>query len=121
MSPADHSDGNGEGRIRADIGGYSERHSDDTPRLSGATRAMRGLIIGYQRATDHRPSPCRYVPSCYYAVEAVEVHGAAKGVWLSVRRLLRCRPGGPSGWDPVPDADGRLAPDPTAREAVSGV
>ncbi|WP_419851521.1 membrane protein insertion efficiency factor YidD [Candidatus Poriferisocius sp.] len=96
---------------------------------------MRSLITGYQRATDHRPSPCRYVPSCsYYAVEAVEVHGAVRGAWLSVRRLLRCRPGAPSGWDPVPDADGRLAPDPTLGptgscevseepqvEAVSGV
>ncbi|MCY3631206.1 MAG: membrane protein insertion efficiency factor YidD [bacterium] len=90
--------------------------------LSMAARAIKVLITGYQRATDHRPSPCRYVPSCsYYAVEAVEVHGAAKGAWLSVRRLLRCRPGGPSGWDPVPDANGHLAPDPTAREAVSGV
>lgn len=84
--------------------------------LSMAARVMRGLITGYQRATDHRPSPCRYVPSCsYFAVEAVEVHGAAKGAWLSLRRLLRCRPGAPSGWDPVPDASGRLAPDPTLR------
>lgn len=90
--------------------------------MSMAARAMKGLITGYQRATDHRPSPCRYVPSCsYYAVEAVEVHGAAKGAWLSVRRLLRCRPGAPTGWDPVPDASGLLAPDPTSNEAVSGV
>lgn len=94
----------------------------DTLTLGRVARAMRGLIIGYQRATDHRPTPCRYVPSCsYFAVEAVEVHGAARGAWLSVRRLLRCRPGGPSGWDPVPDASGHRAPDPTAREAVSGV
>ena len=82
--------------------------------MSMAARAVKGLITGYQRATDHRPSPCRYVPSCsYYALEAVEVHGAASGVWLGLRRLLRCRPGGPSGWDPVPDESGRLAPDPT--------
>ena len=97
----------------------------ETPGRSGqsvAARAIAALIVGYQRATDHRPSPCRYVPSCsYYAVEAVEVHGAVKGAWLSVRRLLRCRPGAPSGWDPVPDANGCVAPDPTAREAVSGV
>ncbi|MCY3911153.1 MAG: membrane protein insertion efficiency factor YidD [bacterium] len=87
-----------------------------------AARVIKSLITGYQQATDHRPSPCRYVPSCsYYAVEAVEVHGAAKGAWLSVRRLLRCRPGAPSGWDPVPDSSGRLAPDPTADEAVTCV
>ena len=89
---------------------------------SRAARALSALIVGYQRATDHRPSPCRYVPSCsYYAAEAVEVHGAVKGAWLSARRLLRCRPGGPSGWDPVPDANGCMAPDPTAREVVSSV
>ena len=96
--------------------------SNGVLRLSVAARILRTLITGYQRATDHRPSPCRYVPSCsYYAVEAVEVHGAAHGAWLSLRRLLRCRPGGPSGWDPVPDRNGHLAPDPTAKEAVSGV
>ena len=95
---------------------------DRRSEMSMVARAIKGLITGYQRATDHRPSPCRYVPSCsYYAVEAVEVHGAAKGVWLSLRRLLRCRPGAPTGWNPVPDANGRLAPDPTASEAVSGV
>lgn len=94
------------------------RHSG----MSLAARAIKGLITGYQRATDHRPTPCRYVPSCsYYAVEAVEVHGAAKGAWLGMRRLLRCRPGAPSGWDPVPDTNGRLAPDPTANKAVTSV
>ena len=85
-----------------------------------AARGIGSLIKGYQRMTDHRPSPCRYVPSCsHYAAEAVEVHGAAKGAWLSLRRLLRCRPGGPSGWDPVPDANGRLACDPTLRPSDS--
>lgn len=90
--------------------------------LSIPGRVVKTAITGYQRATDHRPSPCRYVPSCsYYAVEAVEVHGAAKGAWLSLRRLLRCRPGAPTGWDPVPDEHGCLAPDPTAGQAVSNV
>ncbi|WP_420639433.1 membrane protein insertion efficiency factor YidD [Candidatus Poriferisocius sp.] len=90
--------------------------------MTPAARLVRGLIVGYQRATDHRPSPCRYVPSCsYYAVEAVEVHGALKGTWLGLTRLLRCRPGGPSGWDPVPDEHGRRAPDPTAEEVPTGV
>ena len=90
--------------------------------MSTAARAVKVLITAYQRATDHRPTPCRYVPSCsYYAVEAVEVHGAVKGAWLSMRRLLRCRPGAPTGWDPVPDANGRVAPDPTANEAVTRV
>ena len=95
---------------------------DDRSEVGLAARVVHGLITVYQRATDHRPSPCRYVPSCsYFAFEAVEVHGAVKGTWLSLRRLLRCRPGAPNGWDPVPDENGRLAPDPTASEAVSGV
>ncbi len=76
------------------------------------------FIVVYQKATDHRPTPCRFVPSCsYYALEAVEVHGAIKGSWMAVRRLVRCRPGSASGWDPVPDRAGNLAPDPTASKA----
>jgi putative membrane protein insertion efficiency factor len=47
---------------------------------------------------------CRYEPSCsHYAYEAVERHGALRGVWLAVRRLGRCRPLGGRGYDPVPD------------------
>lgn len=61
------------------------------------------LILAYQRAVEGRPSPCRFTPSCSsYALEALEVHGRRRGLWLAVRRLLRCRPFGPSGWDPVP-------------------
>jgi len=61
------------------------------------------LILAYQRAMEGRPSPCRFSPSCStYALEALEVHGTRRGLWLTVRRLLRCRPFGPSGWDPVP-------------------
>jgi putative membrane protein insertion efficiency factor len=52
-----------------------------------------------------RPSPCRFTPTCSaYAVEALEVHGRWRGLWLTLRRLVRCRPFGPSGWDPVPEA-----------------
>ncbi len=46
---------------------------------------------------------CRHVPSCSdYAREAVERHGAARGLWLALRRLSRCHPLGSSGYDPVP-------------------
>jgi putative membrane protein insertion efficiency factor len=46
---------------------------------------------------------CRFEPTCSaYCVEALRTHGAIRGVWLTVRRLLRCRPLGPSGYDPVP-------------------
>jgi putative membrane protein insertion efficiency factor len=46
---------------------------------------------------------CRYYPSCSaYALRAVEVHGAVQGSWLAGRRLLRCHPWAPGGYDPVP-------------------
>ncbi len=58
----------------------------------------------YQRAMEGRPSPCRFTPSCSsYAREALTVHGTRRGMWLTTRRLLRCRPFGPSGFDPVPE------------------
>jgi uncharacterized protein len=47
---------------------------------------------------------CKFYPSCSnYAVEAVSKHGARQGIALAVKRLLRCRPFTPGGFDPVPD------------------
>jgi len=70
---------------------------------------VRGLMLRaiatYQRAFEGRPSPCRFFPTCSeYSREAIETHGSARGLWLSMRRLVRCRPFGPSGFDPVPAA-----------------
>jgi putative membrane protein insertion efficiency factor len=71
--------------------------------MSGQPRLVR-LVDWYQRAFAGRPSPCRFTPSCSsYAKEALVVHGSGRGTWLTLRRLLRCRPFGPSGFDPVPE------------------
>ncbi|WP_397598480.1 membrane protein insertion efficiency factor YidD [Sphingorhabdus sp.] len=49
------------------------------------------------------PPTCRYSPSCSaYAITALQKHGAIKGGWLALKRLLRCQPWGGHGYDPVP-------------------
>jgi uncharacterized protein len=78
-----------------------ERHRD----VNARPRLLVRLIEWYQRAYQGRPSPCRFTPSCSaYAHEALIVHGTWRGLALAVRRLARCRPFGPSGFDPVPEA-----------------
>ncbi len=67
-------------------------------------RFLVALFRAYQVARSGRVSPCRFTPTCsHYAIEAVNRHGAWRGLPLSARRLGRCRPGGPCGFDPVPE------------------
>lgn len=69
-----------------------------------AARILVAPIRFYQRFIGPLiPPSCRFAPSCSeYAVQALRGHGAVRGVWLTVRRLLRCAPWHPGGWDPVP-------------------
>ncbi len=62
------------------------------------------LVRAYQIALSPLlPASCRYYPSCSaYAIEALERHGALRGGWLTVRRVARCNPFRPGGYDPVP-------------------
>ena len=67
-------------------------------------RLLLGLIRLYRRhVSPLTPPSCRFMPTCSaYAEEAVRRHGAGRGGWLALRRLLRCHPFGGSGYDPVP-------------------
>jgi putative membrane protein insertion efficiency factor len=77
-------------------------------RAAAAVRAVgRGAVLAliylYQGVSSVTPGCCRFEPSCsHYGLEAVRVHGPLLGGWLAFRRVLRCRPGGGWGVDPVP-------------------
>ena len=75
-------------------------------------RALLGAVRFYSRAISPAlPARCRFYPTCSaYAAEAIEVHGAARGSWLALRRLLKCAP-----WHP-----GGVALGPPARPGTSG-
>lgn len=66
---------------------------------------MRGLVHAYRLVLSPLLGPsCRFQPTCSeYALDALSRHGAARGSWLTLRRMLRCHPWGGSGWDPVPE------------------
>lgn len=70
---------------------------------------MKRLLLSLIRAYRYAISPllgqnCRFTPSCSaYALEAIDRFGAPRGSWLALRRILRCHPFHPGGYDPVPD------------------
>ncbi|MCA1712499.1 MAG: membrane protein insertion efficiency factor YidD [Actinobacteria bacterium] len=68
------------------------------------TRLLVALVTAYRRFVSPLLGPrCRFAPSCSaYALEALTVHGAARGGWLALRRIGRCHPFNAGGHDPVP-------------------
>ena len=69
-----------------------------------AARLLMAVISGYRMVVSPMLGPrCRFYPSCSaYALGAVREHGALRGMWLAVRRIGRCHPFNPGGYDPVP-------------------
>lgn len=90
--------------------------------MGPVAKVLRAGCRAWQIVLAGRPSPCRFHPTCsQYAIEALEAHGAARGSWYTMRRILRCNPWGPYGYDPIPlpptaqrsDSD-RSAPQPAS-------
>jgi len=80
-----------------------------------------GAIRFYQRRLSPlKPPVCRFTPTCSeYMAQAVTRYGIARGGWLGIRRLLRCAPWNPGGYDPLPgtEANTAVAADPAAKAA----
>jgi len=72
--------------------------------INPVTVFLKALIRGYQYLiSPYLPSSCRYYPTCSsYGLEALQIHGPLKGLWLIAKRLGKCHPFGGQGYDPVP-------------------
>jgi uncharacterized protein len=70
-------------------------------------RVLLALISGYRLFLSPLfGASCRFYPTCStYAVEAIETHGAMRGTWLALKRILKCHPWHPGGVDPVPPVE----------------
>jgi uncharacterized protein len=93
--------------LSPDTGLSRDMDAPDVPTPGPTPRPVRAALIRvirfYQALRAGRPSPCRFWPTCSeYAVDAIEHHGAGRGSYLTLRRVMRCHPWGGRGVDPVP-------------------
>lgn len=81
-----------------------DNRTESPERLSPAARLLMCFVLFYRKILSPlKPACCRFTPTCSaYALEALRVHGALYGSWLTLKRILRCQPFGGSGYDPVP-------------------
>lgn len=81
-----------------------EQQTNKPEKLSLGARLLTCLVLFYRKVISPlKPACCRFTPTCSaYALEALRVHGAFYGSWLTIKRVLRCNPWGGSGYDPVP-------------------
>lgn len=98
-----------------------DRAGPDEPvaRSSLAARVLTLPVLAYRRWVSPALGPrCRFYPSCSaYAVEALQRHGALRGLGLAIWRLLRCHPFHPGGYDPVPEPRARRHDAPRSGDA----
>ena len=87
-----------------------ETKQREVPKPSLSARSLIFMVRIYQHTLSplkkwlfFRAGCCRFNPTCsQYTIEALQGHGALRGSWLALRRILRCHPWGHSGYDPVP-------------------
>lgn len=81
-------------------------------RRSWAAQWAVAAVRWYQRYLSPRKPPvCRYTPTCSeYTAQAITHYGALRGIWLGLKRLLRCHPWSPGGYDPVPGLEPEQPP-----------
>ena len=81
----------------------------DRSKVSFLARPLILLVHFYQAVLGQLfGGHCRFQPTCsHYAIQALQMHGAIRGSWLTLKRILRCHPLGGAGYDPVPPIDSK--------------